>query len=365
MSQKKKIVLSLVLLGALLIFPPLLLMGLFAWHFTQTRGLKYFGKARAQREQFKARLATLSVLLKPLPYVLGEKQRAPNHFAHRYQEMVVPGNTISLKSLKAAVQYQPQAEDIFVVTQMKSGTTWMQYLVYEILQQGRGDLSDRGHNHLCAMSPWLESMHGVSVDAAPLIGVQGQRIIKTHLPARMCPYSAEAKYIYVTRHPVSCYRSCAEFFEAVAGPLAPRREVLLDWFCSSQMWFGPWPEHVAGFWEWAQTRENVLFVHFEELKTDLPEMIRTVAEFLGVALDADAVQRIADKSSFRSMKAQEAYLEMLPPSFFSVGQSFFKRGILHHQEELDAGTRERVLDFCRDGLRGKDYPFERFYPDLV
>ena len=64
-----------------------------------------------------------------------------------------------------------------------AGTTWMQQIVYEIFYKRKGDLSDAGHRHLYAASPWIEAVDGVSMDEAPLHGAKGRRIIKTHLPA--------------------------------------------------------------------------------------------------------------------------------------------------------------------------------------
>ena len=63
-----------------------------------------------------------------------------------------------------AVQYAPQPNDLFVVTQMKCGTTWMQQLAYEVLLHGEGNFSDAGHGHLYATSPWLDGNSPVAIE---------------------------------------------------------------------------------------------------------------------------------------------------------------------------------------------------------
>ena len=57
--------------------------------------------------------------------------------------------------------------------------------------RGRGDLGDGGHIHMYATSPWIESAGSVRLEDAPRIGPEQRRIIKTHMPASLCPYSEE------------------------------------------------------------------------------------------------------------------------------------------------------------------------------
>src|SRR5262245_64544046 len=103
--------------------------------------------------------------------------------------------------------------------------------------RGRGDLADTGRT-MYSVSPWLEAQKSVAVDAAPLHGTdKPRRIIKTHLPARLCPFREEARYIYVARHPVSCFASCVDFIATNVGAFAPPLSVIEEWYCSEQaMW---------------------------------------------------------------------------------------------------------------------------------
>ena len=356
----------ILILLAIPLFLIAFVLGSFVWHHVSTKGLAYFGRPRAEREQFKKKLARLGRVLRPLLRPLGSRLSDPNQFASAYHGIYVPGNSCNEVSLERAVQYAPQPNDIFVVTQMKCGTTWMQQLVYETLSRGRGDLSDEGHGHMAAVSPWLESFNGVSVDDAPLVGAAQARIIKTHLPASLCPYHQNAKYIYVTRHPVSAFRSCVDFFHANAGPLTPPEDALLNWYCNDRMWWGSWPDHVDGFWRRAQERSNVAFFHFEELTQDLPAAIRRLARFLDYELTDEELALVAEKGSFSYMKAHEAQFEMMiPPSFFSAEATFFKSGSARRHEEVEATQTERIGAFCRNELDGGAYPLARFYPDVA
>ena len=122
---------------------------------------------------------------------------------------------------------------IWLVCSSKSATSLQ--VVYEIVNRGEGNLSDSGHGHLYATCPWIDGGNSVSLENAPLVGENPIRIIKTHLPTKLCPYSEQAKYIYVTRHPVSCFASIVDFNRTMLGPLMPTMETMVGWFCSDTL----------------------------------------------------------------------------------------------------------------------------------
>ena len=345
---------------------PLLLLGVYGsylafmliWSHLTTSGTAYFGKPLAQRRRFRKTFQRLGFLAKPVCRLIGPTATKLGHF--RYRGVYFPPLQCSPISVRRAARYAPQANDVFVASQMKCGTTWLQQIVYEVLMKGRGDLSDTGHIHLYAMSPWLESFNSVSVQDAPLIGQRQTRIIKTHFPASLCPYSERAKYLYVTRHPVSCFASTLDFTRTLLGPMAPDAEGMLDRYCSDKMWWTPWPDHVDGYWRWAKTHPNVLFVHFEDMKADSEAIIRLVAAFLEYPLDEDEIAIVVEKCSFQYMKQNEELFEMSPPTLFSPDHTFFKSGSSQRHKHVEPEHAQRILDFCRQRLRDSDYPFERY-----
>ena len=106
----------------------------------------------------------------------------------------------------------------------------MQHLVYEVLHRGKGDIVERRAT-LYGVSPWIEALKSISMEDAPLHGEERpSRVIKTHLPTELCPYSKDAKYVYVVRQPVSCFASCVDFVATNIGTFAPPLQVVEDWF---------------------------------------------------------------------------------------------------------------------------------------
>lgn len=275
----------------------------------------------------------------------------------------VPG-VCRRESMAYARDYQPEDNDIFVATQMKCGTTWMQQIVYQVITKGEGEFSDNGHRHMYAISPWIESVGSVRLSDAPLI--EGRRIIKTHLGTDLCPYGENAKYIYVVRHPVACLASATDFVSKLMGPMAPQKRDYEGWFCSNDMWWGTWASHVEGWWQWSQTKDNVLLVHYERLLEDPASHIRDIAKFLNVELDDLQLANAVEKSSYRYMKENDHYFEMSPPTPMDLGDSaFFVKGSSDRADDLSDEVRQRVIRFCADELKGAGYPVTRFYPDVV
>jgi Sulfotransferase domain len=337
------------------------------WESKHTGGMTYYGKPAVERRALKRRIRLYSAPVKPVVHLMALANR------HRlampvfeYEGVCGPPKVSSAEIFARAKNYRPRREDVFVATQMRCGTTWMQQVVFQTVMRGRGDLSDKGYGHLYALSPWIDAVTSISVEDAPLVGDKPTRIVKTHLPTALCPYSPDAKYIYVTRHPVSCFASIVDYNRSLLGPLMPPVAVLADWFCSDRMYWLPWPRHVAGWWQWAQQRENVLFLHFEEMIGDFPGARNRVERFLGDALTADEHQLVTEKCSFRYMKDHEELFEMAPPTMFSVtGGEYLKSGKASRDQDVSPELRERILDYCRRALRGAEYPVARFYPDLA
>ncbi len=283
----------------------------------------------------------------------------------KYKDVYGPSFSCSRESFSKAVEYRPSTRDIFVVTQMRCGTTWMLQLIFQILTKGAGHFNDSSYVHLCAISPWLESLDNVSAAKAPLIGSSLKKIIKTHLPINLCPYDEAAKYIYIIRHPVSCFQSIIDYFQLTTGPFVPPVSKVLEWYCSDRMWWLSWPEHVAGWWKQSQEKNNILFVQFEEMKKDLSNVVDRVSRFMEEDLSGLETQNIITHSSFEYMKENEEYFEMIPPNLFSVSGTYFKSGKIDRYKDVPAEIRETILSFCRQRLKNRSYPAEKFYPDII
>ncbi|MEO6447140.1 MAG: sulfotransferase domain-containing protein [Gemmatimonadaceae bacterium] len=338
------------------------------WEDEETVGLGYYGRTRALRDSYKKTLRRHAFFLRPILLVNSRLSKLDFRRARILHDGVsAPSGSCSADSFAKAVTYAPGAEDVFVVTQMKCGTTWMQNVVYEVLLRGKGTLVDSGQA-MYAISPWIEGRKSVTLEDAPRIGDERpSRIIKTHLPAKLCPFSADAKYIYVARHPVSCFASCIDFIDTNVGGMAPGIPAFEEWFTARElMWWGTWTDHVRGWWSLSQEQSNVLFLFFEDMKKDLPGVVRQVASFLGVAplTEAEAAE-VVRKCSFAYMQEFQDNFEMHPPHILQTNAALFVSGTADRYKHVPAEVRQRIAQWAAHELDGSDFPLAKAYPDVV
>jgi hypothetical protein len=353
---------------ALIVLSMIHLAMVLRWEDEHSVGLRYYGQDAAGRERYKRRLRFHAMLLGPLLALYGRIAKV--HFDRvrfRHHDISLPAGSCDAASAARADSYRPRPEDVFVATQMKCGTTWMENIVYEVLHRGAGTLEATG-TALYAVAPWLEGRKSVSLDEAPLLGTERpSRIVKTHMPAHLCPASPDARFIYVYRHPVSCFASCVDFIATNVGSMAPPMPAYEEWFESPDlMWWGTWPSHLKGWWERSQQDGNVLMVQFELMTRDLPGTVRRVVDFLGVApFSDDELARVVERCSFKYMQHHQNLFEMQPPHVLQTNAKLFVRGTADRHKDVPADMRARILSWAASEMRASSFPMASAYPDVA
>ena len=85
-------------------------------------------------------------------------------------------------------------DDIVIGTYAKSGTTWTQQIVAQLIFQGADGLE------VAEMSPWLDLRVPPKEVKLPAVEAQRhRRFLKTHLPVDALVFSPRAKYLYIGR----------------------------------------------------------------------------------------------------------------------------------------------------------------------
>ena len=139
-----------------------------------------------------------------------------------------------------------------------------------------------------------------------------RRFLKTHLPVDALVFSPKAKYIYIGRDGRdvvwSLYNHHANANDAwyaalndspgLVGPQIERptesiHQYFRDWFEKDGYPFWSFWENVRSWWAIRQL-PNVLMLHFQDLKQDLPGEIRRMAKFLDVPIDEAQWPAIAE-----------------------------------------------------------------------
>jgi len=200
---------------------------------------------------------------------------------------------------------KPRPGDIYVATAPKTGTTWMQQIVYQVLTGGRGEFE-----HISQVSPYLEQMMIRGFAEAVLDALPSPRILKTHMPYGLVDPPPDSRVIYVTRNAADSLVSlhnhvCLEegYRHKLDVPFLRQNFLLKRWFWHLKSW---WPHRAD---------PNVLHLRYEELAADLEGGIRKVARFLGVTLEEDRMGVILEKCGFAYMKQHDDRFDVRLPVY--------------------------------------------------
>ncbi|CAN7940763.1 unnamed protein product [Ixodes hexagonus] len=184
---------------------------------------------------------------------------------------------------------------------MKCGTTWMQTIVYGILNDGR---PPQDSTDFMLRSPYIDLLGAEAADKMSRPGA-----IKTHLPFQKVPYSPDAKYIHVIRNPYDC---CVSFYHhALNTPFKPPHGdefgAFLDLFMGGKVLYGCYFRHLLS-WYGHRNDPNVMFVTFEALKEDACGGVLKVADFMGreygekLRNDSALLEKVLKMADIESMR---------------------------------------------------------------
>ncbi|MET0293452.1 MAG: sulfotransferase domain-containing protein [Phenylobacterium sp.] len=231
-------------------------------------------------------------------------------------------------------------DDVIVGTYGKSGTTWTQQIVGQLVFHGAPDVP------IHEISPWLD-LRIMPPDIKQRLAAQThRRIIKTHLPLDALVFSPKAKYLYVARDGRdvvwSMYNHHANanalWYEALnntpgrVGPPIEKPDADIRRYFKTFMEkdghpFWSFWENIATWWA-ARDLPNVKLVHFANLKADLRGEMEAIAEFLDVEVPAADWPTLVEHCTFEWMKAHAANVAPLGGAIFEGGaETFINKGV--------------------------------------
>jgi hypothetical protein len=246
--------------------------------------------------------------------------------------------------------------DVFIASFPKSGTTWMQNCVYQLVAAAARDAHD-GLRHISEFAPFLEADRSWASDAsmaepaASLHRALGWRAFNTHLLPSMLPRGGAAKIIYVLREPKDVCTSQWHHFSHMApedGGFAGALPAFIDAWLAGVLAFGAWRAHVEAWLDAvAAGDDRILLVRYEELKTQPVRELERIASHLGLRLPAPLAQRVLSRVDFAWMKAHAHNFEPRTVRWVQrAGDaqfSFLRRGQTGDAPNLlDASMRERI-----------------------
>lgn len=261
---------------------------------------------------------------------------------------------------------KPRDDDIIIVTAYKSGTTWMQQILSELIFRGGEKPASLGD-----MSPWVDLRVPPAEVLGPLLELQTwRRFLKTHLPADAFePYFKKtAKYIYVGRDGRDAFMSLLNHWEhandawyggmndspGLVGPPVPKyhdsgciQDIFDAWLSkgsptlpNEQDGYPFWSffHNASTWWDKATKNPNILLVHFNDLKADLQGQMMRISKFLDIEVDQDHLPEMVKACTFDEMKKNADAIAPLNGMLWNGGSQTF----------IFKGTNERWKGVLRE-----------------
>lgn len=259
-------------------------------------------------------------------------------------------------------------DDIVIATYAKSGTTWVQQIVSQLIFNGQENLPT------AEMSPWVDlRIPPKEVKLPEIEAQQHRRFLKTHLPVDALVFSQKAKYLYIGRdgrdvmwsmhnHHATANAMWYDALNNTPGRVGPEigkpaenpAEYFENWLEKDGKPFWPYWENIRSWWK-IRNLDNVKLIHFADLKRDLPGQIRDIARFLDIEIDPDSLDDILLHCSFAYMKKNATASVPLGGAFWEGGAKTFihkgKNGVW--RDQLNPQISERYLSRAEQEL-GRD-----------
>lgn len=233
-------------------------------------------------------------------------------------------------------------DDIVIASTIKSGTTWLQQIVAQLVFEGK--FKDNLNN----VSIWVDTLRTFSEDEiiTKLENQTHRRFVKTHSPSPIVlnHNNNNVKYIFITRDFRDVVWSFYNHFTNSKIPLDTNDHVGMK-LKKSNDHYEFWKniidhDHLfektkqySIIWSYFNTvktwlnenhRDNVLILHFNDLKKDLKGHIHKISDFLGYKYNNDVINKIYQKCTFEWMKNN--HHKVAPNNFAHRNSNFINKG---------------------------------------
>lgn len=214
-------------------------------------------------------------------------------------------------------KFKAQPNQIFLGSMPKCGTTWLKALALAIITRNvHADFSAHplltASPHQCVSYLETDETMGLFLKAHKDQNQPIPQVLATHMPITSLPESmiSTCKIVYICRNPKDAFISMWHF-ESKFPPEFQKAitfEEAFEQFCSGLCNFGPYWDHILGYWKSSlKWPENILFLKYEELKMDREFYVKKLAEFVEQPFSIEeerdgVVQKIIELCGFDNLR---------------------------------------------------------------
>lgn len=254
--------------------------------------------------------------------------------------IIVPKKIIRNRFMDSTIwngfPYKP--DDIIIASYIKSGTTWLQQIISQLIFDGEENIS------VAQISPWLDLRFPDPKEKLSALEKQvHRRFIKTHLSADAIPFSKDAKYFYIARdardvvwsmhnHFSKMTDSAYELFNSIEIdlPLLKRPPEIIkyynEWIDGNGNPIWTYNDNILTWWD-LKDEPNVKLLHYNNLQKNMEGQIRDIASFLEIPINENNWSYVVEHCTFDYMKKNAAKSVPLDGKLWKEGvKSFMYKG---------------------------------------
>ncbi|OVA05711.1 Sulfotransferase domain [Macleaya cordata] len=274
--------------------------------------------------------------------------------------------------------FQAWDTDLILATLPRSGTLWLKSLSFATINRTRYPTSSKEHPLLTTsphdLVPFLEFKHLYGSNSFPdFTKFQSPRVLAVHVPyhslAESIKNTPNCKIVYLCRNPKDNFISIWQFqnrlkaAKNVNDPEPLPIEEALDLFCHGVSLYGPFWDHLLGYWkESLEKPEKVLFLKYEDMMKDPKPHLKRLAEFSGYPFSLEeenegVLDEILGLSSFDLLKNLDVNKDGIT-GFNVQNKIFFRKGeVGDWKNHLTPLMAERVDRLIEEKLHGSGLVF--------
>lgn len=228
-------------------------------------------------------------------------------------------------------KFKQREDDIYIFSYMSSGTNWLQMIMYQLKSDGKMDFY-----HISEVVPYLNQM----LDRAEELNTwPSPRVFHSHAEYDELPKEVTGRIIYISRHGMDVAVSYYHHIKSYQDPELEFDQFFERYYTQNEDWF----RHVRG-WRDNNRDLNILYITYEDLKSDFEQTIRKIADFCGIDLNEEKLQRVKERSTFQFMKENAQKFGIQLPKGIKLNNHMRKGQTKEGQKYLNEKHKEIYRD---------------------
>uniref|UniRef100_A0A670HLK3 Sulfotransferase n=1 Tax=Podarcis muralis TaxID=64176 RepID=A0A670HLK3_PODMU len=252
-----------------------------------------------------------------------------------FRGVLYPKRLCSLETFEAVAAMEARKDDRLIVAYPKCGTNWMLKIVNDMIAviPSYKDLPPLENCPILEFGPPTK-LQELGKQPSP-------RIISTHLHYDNIPKSfieKKVKMLVLFRNPKDAAVSYYHFYNK--NPILPDVGSWDDFFpkfMNGEVCWKSYFDYILA-WDKHVDEENVMIITYEELKENLHEGVKRIAEFYELPLSDEMIKSVAENSTFQAMssKSEETHGRFAPV--------LFRKGAVGDWKTLFTEAQSREMD---------------------